>query len=398
MKKSRFLDALLVVSLATGLAGQSTTRRNLEFDNGQWFNGQSFERKTVYSVDGLLSENKPTRVDSTVNLEGKFVIPPFGEAHNHNIDGWPGSEDTIKRYLKDGIYYIKNPNNFPRSRNAVLEMINQPQSVDVVFANGGLTVTGGHPHGLVLRNISRGIFEKTDGEGNFLFKIDTLEDLDKKWQKIKSSNPEILKEIVRRAHGDGLRVSTHVETGSDFHHAVAAGVDEINHMPGFRPQDDILAAGRLDLYAIAEEDARLAARKQVVVVTTLGGLIRSLNKVKEYDPKADMAGQIKELTVRNLQLLSRNRVPLAIGSDSYRNTSTREALALYELGAFSNLELLKMWCENTARTIFPKRKIGRLQDGYEASFLILSGNPIENFTNTQKIEMRVKQGVFVAVE
>jgi hypothetical protein len=57
-----------------------------------------------------------------------------------------------------------------------------------------------------------------------------------------------------------------------------------------------------------------------------------------------------------------------------------------------------MRSENTARSIFPKRKIARLQDGYVASFLVLGVNPIEDFANTQNIKLRVKQGVFIAVE
>jgi predicted amidohydrolase YtcJ len=36
-------------------------------------------------------------------------------------------------------------------------------------------------------------------------------------------------------------------------------------------------------------------------------------------------------------------------------------------------ELLSIWTGETARTIFPGRKIGSLQEGYEASFLALEG-------------------------
>jgi hypothetical protein len=36
-----------------------------------------------------------------------------------------------------------------------------------------------------------------------------------------------------------------------------------------------------------------------------------------------------------------------------------------------------------------------LKDGYEASFLGLSGDPIKDFTNVQRIEMKVKQGVVI---
>ena len=45
-----------------------------------------------------------------------------------------------------------------------------------------------------------------------------------------------------------------------------------------------------------------------------------------------------------------------------------------------------------ASTIFPNRKIGHLEEGYEASFLVLAGNPLEDFSNVRRIEMRVKQG------
>jgi imidazolonepropionase-like amidohydrolase len=65
---------------------------------------------------------------------------------------------------------------------------------------------------------------------------------------------------------------------------------------------------------------------------------------------------------------------------------------LKDTNAFSNLELLKMWSETTPKLIFPQRKIGALQDGYEANFLILKGNPIQDFFNVERISMRVKQG------
>ena len=65
---------------------------------------------------------------------------------------------------------------------------------------------------------------------------------------------------------------------------------------------------------------------------------------------------------------------------------------LYGLKVFDNLTLLKMWCETTAATIFPRRKIGYLKDGYEANFLVLGADPLADFANVKTIEMRIKQG------
>jgi imidazolonepropionase-like amidohydrolase len=48
--------------------------------------------------------------------------------------------------------------------------------------------------------------------------------------------------------------------------------------------------------------------------------------------------------------------------------------------------------ERRAKTIFPERKIGALSEDYEASFLALAGNPLEDWQNVRKIKLRFKQG------
>lgn len=198
--------------------------------------------------------------------------------------------------------------------------------------------------------------------------------------------------IVRKAHDAGLRVSTHVETAADFRAAVAAGADEINHLPGFRPEGNELAGYRdLGRYALTGADAARAARKRVVVVTTVSEVLEALDADSSEAARARVQ-EIRSVIVGNLRMLMRHGVRIALGSDRFRSTSTAEARALHRLAVVDNLTLLKMWCEVTPATIFPGRKIGRLRDGDEASFLVLDGNPLEDFANTGRIRMRVKQG------
>ena len=413
----RFFAVLLFFLLSACPPGSSlkaqTHTRNVQFINGQWFDGRKFTGRTVYSTAGILSTKKPSHVDALIDLKGNYVIPPFGEAHNHNMDG-TDTDKKIRTYLNDGIFYVKNPNNLPRGRIALAGKINISNSIDVVFANGGLTATGGHPAGLVRRNISRKIFTEGDGEGAFYYSIDTEADLDRKWTGIMAGKPDFIKtyllysedfdqrkhddaffgqtgldpallpKIVRKAHSAGLRVTTHIESAVDFHNALIAGVDEIAHLPGFQG-DAKHEFSQPAIYEITDADAKLAARKETVVVTTLGG-------VRQIDEKSETRRTAETLFVRNLRLLSKYHVRLAIGSDSYRETSLPEARFIASLRVFDNLALLKMWCETTAETIFPERKIGLLKSGYEASFLVLAGNPLKDFANTEKIEMRVKQG------
>jgi predicted amidohydrolase YtcJ len=420
MKKLIVIILFLSMTSCTSAALPSLAapERNLQFINGQWFDGKKFTARTFYSVGGVLTSKRPSRIDSVIDLKRGYVIPPFGEAHNHNMEG-SEPEKTIHMYLEDGIFYVKNPNNLPRNRTALAGKINTPTSLDVIFSNGGLTAMGGHPVGHVQRNISRKIFTEDDAEGAFYYSVDNEADLDRKWGVIMAGKPDFIKtyllyseaytkrknneaffgrtgldpallpKIVSKAHAAGLRVSTHIESAADFHHALAAGVDEINHMPGFRG-DHQNEFPDPKIYEIAEADARLAARKGTFVVTTLGGF-------RQLDEKSPVRLTAEALFARNLRLLSKHRVRVAIGSDSYRETSAPEARFLASLKVFDHLTLLKMWCETTAEAIFPGRKIGRLNDGYEASFLVLAGDPLKDFTNTGKIEMRVKQGELLSL-
>jgi hypothetical protein len=86
------------------------------------------------------------------------------------------------------------------------------------------------------------------------------------------------------------------------------------------------------------------------------------------------------------------------GMFQYGATSRSEALALARLGAFDNATLLRMWCENTGAAIFPDRKIGRLDEGHEASFLVLGGDPLLDFREIGTIRLRVKQGVLLSTD
>ena len=385
-------------SLLACLFAFAASAEPLCFTNARWFDGTTFRPRTVCVANGALTSKRPPHARD-VDLRGAFVVPPFGEAHNHNVEESERLDGVIRAYLDAGVFYVKNPNVLPRAtpRNRV----NRPDSIDVLFALGGLTGSGGHPVDLLKRNLDRGAWTMADGDGAFFHIIDSLADLDAKFPRLLAQkpdfiktyllfseeyherkdaessmqglNPEHLPEIVRRAHAAGLRVSTHVETARDFHWAVHARVDEINHLPGFR------ADVRDDRFFIRAADAMLAARYGITVVTTSGGGLRQR-------PAS------RDAIVANLQLLRKHGVKLAIGSDDYRNGVVPEVTALRELGIFSDAELLDLWSRATPRAIFPKRKVGCLDDGCEASFLALEGDPLLDFANTGRIRVRVKDG------
>lgn len=398
------------------------TAKNYKFINGNWFDGKQFKKKTFYSENGVFTSKKSKQINETIDLKNSYVVPPFGDAHNHTIEFNYNLQSFSDKMFEQGIFYLKNPNSVPRFTKTIADKINRPNTIDVVFSGGGLTATGGHPVALYDEGLAKGAYkfakiDSYDGLGYHI--IDNVRDLEMKWEKIladrpdfiktyllfsedyeknkddkkatgsndanaKGLNPKLLPLIVEKAHQAGLRVSTHINSAFDFGVAVRAGVDEINHLPGrfTVTKDD------LEKYVIKEEDAKLAGAKEIYVVPTyslFSGYEEKIND-KEY------SARVREVQKANLKLLYKYGVKITFGPDRYNVTSQDEAFYIIDLGVFSNLEVLKMWAEYTPMTIFPKRKIAKLKDGYEASFIVMPDNPLINFDAVKNISYRFKQG------
>lgn len=375
----------------------------------------------MYMAHGVFTDAMTGKPDSIIDLRGGYAVPPFAEAHNHNFDA--SSPETaralVAKYMEEGVFYGQNPSNVLRARRGLAGFVNVPTGIDVTFSNAGLTGPGGHPMGLYLRNLGRGSMLPTDTNSTegFIWVIADKADLARKWPSILAGKPDFIKvmllysdeyakrlndssffnwrgidpklvpEIVQRAHSAGLRVMAHVETAADFRTAVESGVDQIGHTPGFRGNEQTKLPN-VAPYELSDADAESAARRGTFVVTTLGGIV----VFPPTGPDSVMRRTADSLFARNLRMMKKHRVRVIVGSDSYRTTSVPEAQYLASLGVYSNAELLKLWTQDTPLAIFPNRRIGRLAPGYEASFIVLDKDPVENFANVKTIRLRVKQG------
>jgi imidazolonepropionase-like amidohydrolase len=124
------------------------------------------------------------------------------------------------------------------------------------------------------------------------------------------------------------------------------------------------------------------------VVTTAVLIERQLERGER-----ELHADLRLAQIDNLRLLRDAGVTLAIGSDEYDDTSAGEARHLRGLEVFDVRELLEMWTLNCARTVFPERKLGRLEAGYEASFLALDGSPLVDWISLGRIRYRFKDGL-----
>jgi imidazolonepropionase-like amidohydrolase len=203
---------------------------------------------------------------------------------------------------------------------------------------------------------------------------------------------QVLSYIVKKSHQAGLRVTAHVDTAADFQRAVDAGVDEMGHLPIADPPD--VENADYANYLISDDLARKAAAAGVVVVATANVVARFRSSTWRKEDWENVINVHRS----NIGVLMKHGVRIAIGSDGISGetpffTARDEAMFLWEHGLLNSRSILKAWSEVTPMTIFPDRKIGRIEPGYEANFLILEGNPIEDFNNIKKISLRVKSGV-----
>ncbi|UII79448.1 amidohydrolase family protein [Flagellimonas sp. CMM7] len=408
-----FVLTSLFCSYAQKTAIKNPESLHMELTSGKWFNGSTFEERTVWVKDGILSFSKEnTQNDTVIDLTGKYVIPPFAEAHNHNLESDYELEERINTYLDNGVFYVKHLSSIKKRIDPLMHHYNKPSGIDVSLAHAPLTATGGHPVALRKRFLGYGHFEglfntveEIESHGYFI--VDTEKELNRKWNQVLSFKPDFIKinllyseeflkrkndtayfgkkgldpdlvpAIVSKAHLNNLRVSAHVSTAHDFHVAVTSGVDEIAHLPEIHNGKPIALA-----------DVKLAKQKDIIVVTT-ASLVTKNTKRPNYD---QLVANIRS----NLKILKDADITIAIGSDMYNDNSVGEFQFLNNLNLFSNLDLLKMWCENSAITTFPNRKIAFLKEGYEASFLVLDVNPLERIDSINKsIKLRVKQGTIL---
>ncbi len=413
---------LFILLILPAPAGADTYR----LDNGQWFNGTTFERKTFYSVDGVLMRSTPGEIDDVIDLQDQYVIPPLAEAHRHDLNVEGSLDDRMEEYLAKGIFYVMVQDALYEITPSILERTGQKTTPDVVYARGVLIA----PWYDSVIDLYRMILETSafaprssiaDLDGHVLFLIESENDIDNKWDEIVGKNSDIIKVllafsdvfeerlsnpvpgipgpgidpkliplIVERAHASDRRVSAHVETAADFHVAVEAGADIIAHLPGWRIGEGagFSESESPERWKISEADARKAAAHNISVVTTA--------LPKTFLPNAqENKSRFDEIHSHNLRLLYEQGVEIAVGSDSGQLVPG-ELLNLATYGVFDNVTLLRMATETTARLIFANRRIGRLEQEYEANFLVLRENPIADLRNLDTVTMRFKQGEIIS--
>ncbi len=406
------LRLLLILLLAPALAAaqspyQASAPLSWELKNARWFDGAVIQKGNLYVEGGVFVAKKPAKVNRKMDLRGQQVlINPLAEAHNHNLQTAWGYGQFAQTYLDEGVFYAAMLCGDPASVAEVKPLAATPAAPDLSFVTACITAGDGYPLAALLREAT----PEAAAAQQQLVLLDTPEQAVAQWPSIRARGgsmirvvlahseqpelrqrpelfgrlglkPEVVSVLTRLAHADGLRVVAHVESAADFDAALAAGVDWIAHLPGYANG----LSEPPERFLISAEAAQRAATQHTAVVTTLAA-------TELFKPDPEMLGALRAVQRENLARLQAAGASLLIGSDAFMATGRAELHTLDTLAALPRATLLRLATRDTPRAIFPKRRLGCFEPGCEASFLLLSGDPLSDLAVVDKPLLRVKQG------
>lgn len=386
------------------------------FANAEVWTGDGFQTRDLAVRDGVFIPATDVADDAErVDLSGRFVVPPYANAHHHITYG---SESSSWNFVQHGVFYVWNPNTVtPRNIEADNVFFEQPETYDVRSAMGGITEPLGHPERLYVDILTQWVYQDWEFEdflGNAFHygrtpqEIDAALDLlleqgadfvktyllysedyaersgNEAYYGLAGLNPENFPYLAEAAHARGLPVAVHVQTREDALTAARAGADMLAHLPAYSVERGLEA---IQETVLSPADAEEMAASGIIVVPTYA--IARRNSV--YDqPDPDLLAATYEAQAENLRVLHAAGVPILTGTDGPEEVVS-EIDHWIEIGGLSQLEAFNALFA-TAEHLFPERALGQLQPGYEASFLVLQDDPLERISALQDIQLRVKQG------
>lgn len=418
--------------------------------------GSVIEQGAVLVKDGRIAEiyagtspeAKTLRADS-IDAAGKTLLPGLVDVHVHlgspggfyeNAADYGSPDKNFSRelaaYLFSGVTAVKSVGDTLEDVLRIRAMVSSGEKLGAeLFAVGPLfTTAGGHgtEYSANLPAAMRSSFEaqflrlpKTPDEAGQQVAelkkrgvdgIKIILDGGAPSLSFKRMEPAILRAIAEAAHASGLPVVCHTGDSQDIADALDAGVNGIEHGshrdlvpaalfarmkqmgvsydPTLAVVEALISAGQGKLDLLDRSMVQQAAPPK---------LLESTRKILASDAMASMRAGLRaypmslEMGMQNLAAAQRAGVRLVAGTDAgnplmIHGPGIHRELQLWAQAGIPPRIALQAATHNGAMLLGADHRFGLIRKGYEASLLLVDGNPLQDIAATERLSMVMFKG------
>ncbi len=312
----------------------------------------------------------------TIDVQGGTILPGFINAHVH----FAFNQSNLKAWAHGGVTTVRDegagPGQTPERMSAFLTEANSvPQNARLVSAGQMITVPGGYGDLFVT--------SPEDGRQKTLAELDAGIDLIKVALEDgyagKSGLPKLTAEelaaIVETAHSRGARVSGHITQASYIEPLLAAGVDDIAHVP-YDP--------------ISAETLQKMVDQGTFLVPTFT-VFRNF-------------GAPVETCQANLRAFVKLGGKVALGNDYGGGPGDFElGIPMYEIemmagAGMTPMQVILAGTSSAAQLLDLQDEIGSLAPGKTADVLVISGDPLADLKALANTRLVIHRGSVIRNE